>query len=81
MATLLKFSNVTYIIQYYNTKQLFKGIMQYTRMSKGLIDVWNQTIDVNCKGMTNCIGHVLPGMVDRGHGHIVNMSSDLGRRV
>jgi len=56
------------------------GIMQYTRMSKGLIDVWNQTIDVNCKGMTNCIGNVLPGMVERGHGHIVNMSSDAGRR-
>ena len=29
----------------------------------------------------NCIGSVLGGMLQRGSGHIVNMSSDAGRKV
>ena len=29
----------------------------------------------------NCIGGVLGGMLERGSGHIVNMSSDAGRKV
>ena len=29
----------------------------------------------------NCIGSVLGGMLERGSGHIVNMSSDAGRKV
>jgi len=33
------------------------------------------------QGVTNCIGAVLGGMLERGKGHIVNMSSDAGRRV
>ena len=28
----------------------------------------------------NCIGAVLEGMIKQGHGHIINMSSDAGRR-
>jgi len=56
------------------------GVMLYTRMSNGLVDTWNKTIDVNCKGLTHCIGSVLPAMVARGQGHIINMSSDAGRR-
>jgi len=56
------------------------GVMLYTRMSSALIDSWNQMIDVNCKGLINCIGSVLPKMVEKKEGHIVNMSSDAGRR-
>jgi NADP-dependent 3-hydroxy acid dehydrogenase YdfG len=33
------------------------------------------------QGVTNGIGAVLDGMLKRGKGHIVNMSSDAGRRV
>src|SRR5919199_4481208 len=42
---------------------------------------WERTVDVNCKGMLNCIGAALEGMLDRGRGHIVTISSDAGRKV
>uniref|UniRef100_H2YWG8 Dehydrogenase/reductase SDR family member 11 n=1 Tax=Ciona savignyi TaxID=51511 RepID=H2YWG8_CIOSA len=54
------------------------GVMMYTMMSNLMMDDWDKTIDVNCKGVTNGIGAVLTGMISRGRGHIVNMSSDAG---
>jgi len=42
---------------------------------------WARTVEVNCKGALNCIGAVLPGMLGRGRGHIVTISSDAGRKV
>jgi NADP-dependent 3-hydroxy acid dehydrogenase YdfG len=44
-------------------------------------DDWERTVDVNCKGAMNCIGAVLRGMLARGQGHIVTISSDAGRKV
>ncbi len=44
-------------------------------------DEWERTVDVNCKGALNCIGAVLEGMLARGRGHIVTISSDAGRKV
>jgi NADP-dependent 3-hydroxy acid dehydrogenase YdfG len=44
-------------------------------------DDWERTVDVNCKGTLNCISAVLQGMLDRGKGHIVLISSDAGRKV
>lgn len=40
-----------------------------------------QTVDVNCKGLLHGIGAVLPIMLEQGSGHIVNTSSDAGRKV
>jgi NADP-dependent 3-hydroxy acid dehydrogenase YdfG len=36
-------------------------------------------VDVNVHGVLNGMKLVLPGMVERGHGHLVNVSSSLGR--
>ena len=40
-----------------------------------------QTIDINCKGTLNGVAAVLPQMLARKCGHIVNISSDAGRKV
>jgi NADP-dependent 3-hydroxy acid dehydrogenase YdfG len=57
------------------------GVMYYTLMRSLHEDDWEQTVDVLCKGMLNCVGAVLRGMLDRGRGHIVTISSDAGRKV
>ncbi|KAK6976349.1 linear gramicidin synthase subunit D [Biomphalaria glabrata] len=56
------------------------GVMYYTLMKNLHEDEWERQIDVNCKGVTNGIGAVLDGMIKRGKGHIVNLSSDAGRK-
>jgi NADP-dependent 3-hydroxy acid dehydrogenase YdfG len=57
------------------------GLMYFTLMKNRHEDDWERTVDVNCKGALNCIGAVLQGMLDRGWGHIVLISSDAGRKV
>ena len=57
------------------------GVMFYTLMKNGREDEWERTVEVNCQGVLNCVGAVLPGMLERGRGHIVTISSDAGRVV
>jgi NADP-dependent 3-hydroxy acid dehydrogenase YdfG len=57
------------------------GVMYYTLMKNVRQEEWERTVEVNCKGALNCVGAVLPGMLARGQGHIVTISSDAGRRV
>ncbi|QIN82059.1 SDR family NAD(P)-dependent oxidoreductase [Rubrobacter tropicus] len=57
------------------------GVMYFTLMKNVREEEWDRTVDVNCKGTVNCVGAVLPGMLERGRGHIVTISSDAGRRV
>jgi len=56
------------------------GVMYFTQMKNCLMDQWDQTIDVNCKGVTNCMGAVLQGMTAAGAGKVVVISSDAGVR-
>lgn len=56
------------------------GVMYYTLMKNLKENEWEQMIDINCKGVVNCIGAVLDGMIKKGSGHIVNISSDAGRQ-
>ena len=57
------------------------GVMYYTVMKNVREEEWERTVEVNCKGALNCVGAVLPGMLERGSGHIVTISSDAGRKV
>ena len=57
------------------------GVMYYTLMKNVREEEWERTIEVNCNGALNCVGAVLPGMLERERGHIVTISSDAGRRV
>src|ERR687893_751894 len=57
------------------------GVMYYTLMRNLREEEWERTVEVNCKGALNCVGAVLPGMLERGRGHIVTISSNAGRKV
>jgi amino acid adenylation domain-containing protein/thioester reductase-like protein len=57
------------------------GVMYFTMMANTQTDQWNQTVDVNCKGLLNIISSIVPSMLKRGKGHLVAISSDAGRKV
>jgi NADP-dependent 3-hydroxy acid dehydrogenase YdfG len=57
------------------------GVMYYTLMKNRREEEWERTVEANCKGALNCVGAVLPGMLQRGRGHIVTISSNAGRKV
>lgn len=40
---------------------------------------WDRIIDVNFKGALRLTQHVLPGMLERGSGRLINIASDAGR--
>ena len=42
------------------------------------LDDWDQMIDTNCKGLVYCTREILPGMVARGSGHVINLGSVAG---
>ena len=42
-------------------------------------DFWNRVIEINLKGCLRVTRQVLPGMVERGWGRLVNIGSDAGR--
>jgi 3-hydroxy acid dehydrogenase / malonic semialdehyde reductase len=41
-------------------------------------DDWDQMIDTNCKGLAYCTRAILPGMVARRRGHVINLGSAAG---
>ena len=43
---------------------------------KVAIEDWDVMVDTNVKGLMYCTRAILPGMVERNRGHIVNISSD-----
>jgi NADP-dependent 3-hydroxy acid dehydrogenase YdfG len=56
------------------------GVMYFTEMKNALMDQWDQTLDVNCRGVTNCMGICIPAMVQAGKGKFITITSDAGVR-
>ncbi|MDB5777292.1 MAG: hypothetical protein JWP38_3425 [Herbaspirillum sp.] len=46
---------------------------------KASLDDWETMIETNCKGLVGVTRHILPGMVERGSGVIINLGSIAGR--
>ncbi len=59
-----------------NNAGLAKGV---DPVFKGDPGDWEQMIDTNIKGLLYLTRAFLPGMIERGHGHIVNVGSVAGR--
>ncbi len=57
------------------------GLMPLSFFKNNKIDEWERMIDVNLKGVIYCTSAVLPHMLQKESGHIVNMSSVAGRVV
>ena len=57
------------------------GLMPLSYFKNCKIEEWEQMIDVNIKGVLYCTSAVIPYMLDKKSGHIVNLSSVAGRIV
>ena len=58
-----------------NNAGLAKGLEPAQRAT---VDDWDQMVDTNCKGLMYVTRAVLPGMVARGRGHVINIGSVAG---
>jgi NADP-dependent 3-hydroxy acid dehydrogenase YdfG len=57
------------------------GVMYLAPMADAEVEDWQAMVDVNLKAPLALVGAVLPLMVARGSGHILNVSSISARRV
>lgn len=57
------------------------GLMPLSFIKKLKINEWDQMVDVNIKGVMYCTAAVVPHMLERKSGHIVNISSVAGRVI
>jgi NADP-dependent 3-hydroxy acid dehydrogenase YdfG len=58
-----------------NNAGLSRGL---EKLYQGKIDDWDEMIDTNVKGLLYVTRAVVPGMVERGRGHVVNLGSVAG---
>jgi 3-hydroxy acid dehydrogenase / malonic semialdehyde reductase len=58
-----------------NNAGLSRGL---AKVHEGSIDDWDEMIDTNVKGLLYVTRAVVPGMVQRGAGHVINMGSTAG---
>jgi NADP-dependent 3-hydroxy acid dehydrogenase YdfG len=56
------------------------GIMKLAPIVENDVEAWSRMIDVNLKGSLYFLSETLPGMIEQGRGHIVNVGSVAGRR-
>jgi NADP-dependent 3-hydroxy acid dehydrogenase YdfG len=58
-----------------NNAGLSRGL---DKLYMGKIEDWEEMIDTNVKGLLYVTRAVVPGMVVRGHGHVINLGSTAG---
>jgi len=51
------------------------GVMPLSRLDAGLVDEWNQMIDVNIRGLLHGIAAALPHFGNQERGHVVTVAS------
>ncbi len=61
-----------------NNAGLSRGL---DKIHEGKLDDWEEMIDANIKGLLYVSRAVIPGMVKRGQGHVINIGSIAGHEV
>jgi 3-hydroxy acid dehydrogenase / malonic semialdehyde reductase len=61
-----------------NNAGLSRGL---NKLQEGKIDDWEEMVDTNVKGLLYVTRAVVPGMVERGWGHVVNLGSIAGHQT
>jgi len=61
-----------------NNAGLSRGL---AKLHDGLLSDWEEMIDTNLRGLLYVSRAVIPGMVERGSGHIINIGSIAGHEV
>ena len=61
-----------------NNAGLSRGL---DKLPAGLVSDWEEMIDANIKGLLYVTRAVLPGLVARGRGHVINIGSIAGREL
>ena len=51
------------------------------KIHEGNVDDWDAMIDINVKGLLYVTKAIVPGMVERGSGHVVNIGSVAGKEA
>jgi len=55
------------------------GICVYGPVTQTTLDEWEQVMETNLKGVFLCTREVIPGMIQQGAGHIINVASQAGK--
>jgi 3-hydroxy acid dehydrogenase/malonic semialdehyde reductase len=61
-----------------NNAGLSRGL---SKLHEGLPNDWEEMIDTNIKGLLYVSRAIIPGMVERGNGHVINIGSIAGHEV
>ncbi len=61
-----------------NNAGLSRGL---DKLHEGNFQDWEEMIDTNVKGLLYMTRYIVPGMVNRGRGHVVNIGSIAGRQT
>ncbi|MEA5552159.1 SDR family oxidoreductase [Anabaena cylindrica UHCC 0172] len=68
-------SNIDILI---NNAGLSRGL---NKLHEGDVQNWEEMIDTNMKGLLYVTRHIVPGMVARGRGHVINLGSIAGHQT